>query len=128
MTVAWTTSALVTRALGPSVATDDYLDDCVAAANEWSWNARRRAGYSDPDFDDAPAPSASVAMGATLYAVALWRERATTDGFASFEDLGGFAPTGGSLGQIRRQLGIPRGQTDAAPVTSAPTMIRRFTR
>jgi hypothetical protein len=103
----------VQRALGGSVITDGYLADCVDASNAWCHRKRLEAGYTDPPDDDAPAPSPDVAMGATLYAVALWRERASTDGFASFEELSGFAPTGGTGGQIRKLLGIGRGRVDA---------------
>jgi len=109
---AWTDATRLQRALGPSVTLDDYADDCVAAANAWAWRKRHEAGYDDPDDTAAEAPSPDVAYGTTLYAVALWRERASTDGYPSFDDLSTYAPTGGSLGQIRRLLGIGRAAVD----------------
>jgi len=118
--VAWTTPDLVADALGPG-AGDDFLVSpyalaCVDAANEVCYRKRMEAGYVDPPDPLAPAPGPDVAMGATLYTVALWRERASTDGYASFEDLTSYTPTGGSWGQVKRLLGIGRAQTDG-PLT-----------
>ena len=47
-----------------------------------------------------------------MYAVALYRERGAVDGYPSFEDLSTFAPTGGSMGQINRLLGIGQARVD----------------
>jgi len=111
---AWTTPAKVDAALGvgSGAAADPYLTDCVEAANAWAFRKREESGYTDDDADDAPAPSPDVALGTTLYAVALWRERASVDGFQSFGEIGAWSPTGGSLGQIKRLLGIPRAAVD----------------
>jgi len=130
VTVAWTSPALVILALGPSAAPagdDAYLAMAVAAANAWAWRKRREAGYADDDTDEAPAPSPDVGYGTTLYAVALWRERATTAGYPSFTDLADFAPPGGSMGQIRRLLGIGRAAVDAPypPEDVAAARVRR---
>jgi hypothetical protein len=114
VTVAWTTPELVAAAFGPSGPADDdpfLVDLVVPAANAAAWRKRHEAGYVDPDDDEAPAPSADVAMGTTLWAVALYRERASTESFASFTDLGSYTPTG-SWGQIKRLLGIGRARTD----------------
>lgn len=130
MTVGWTDLARMARALGPNpgfdpAAPDDtYAADCVDAANAWCWRKRAEAGYSDPADDAAPAPSPDVAMGATLYAIALWRERASTDGYASFEDLATFTPTGGSFAQIRKLLGVSRAAVDAPPATAGASTAR----
>lgn len=115
MSVAWTTPAAVQAALGPSVVfdTDPFADAVVEAANDWCFRKRAEAGYADVADDDAPAPSGDVAMGATLYAVSLWRERGSTDGFQSFEDLAGFTPVAGTSGRVRQLLGVGRGQVDA---------------
>jgi hypothetical protein len=124
-TVGWTDLAALGRALGPSVtlptdpAAADVANDVIRAANAWSFRKRAEAGYDDDDTPDAAAPTYDVAMGATLYAVALWRERASTDGYPSFEDLATFTPTGGSLGQIRRLLGVGRAAVDAPPADTA---------
>lgn len=120
MTVAWTTEAMVRAALASAAPPpgDATLTLCVDAANAASFRKRAAAGYTDPDDDDAPAPSPDIAMGATLWAVALWRERASTDSYPSFEELGTYTPTG-SWGQIKRLLGIGRAVTDAAGLDDA---------
>lgn len=124
----WTSAAQIRQALGsstPIVAADtDWLDVCADAANAASFRKRREAGYID---DADVAPDAAVTMGATLWGVALWRQRASTDGFPSFEELSAFQPTGGAWGEIRRQLGIGRAAVDAppAPDAVAPIMRRR---
>jgi hypothetical protein len=124
--MAWTTVELVRGALGAStpIADADYLAQCVDAANALAYRKRKTAGYvDDPDV----APDAAVAMGATLYAVALWRERAATDGYPSFDDLSGFTPTGGSWAQIKKLLAIPRGRTDYRdPLEVTPYRARRM--
>lgn len=124
---AWTSTAIVDAALGAGAgaAGDPYLEQCVAAANEWCRRKRADAGYTDDQADDAPAPSPDVGMGATLYAVALWRERGSTDGFQSFGEIGAWSPTGGSLGQIKRLLGIPRAAVDRPPAELVPMLLRR---
>lgn len=126
MTVAWTTPAAVQAALGPSVTfdTDPFADAVVDAANDWCFRKRAEAGYTDVPDDDAPAPSSDVAMGATLYAVSLWRERGSTDGFQSFEDLAGFTPIGGTSGRVRQLLGVGRGQVDAPPTAAQLNLLR----
>lgn len=108
----WTTIELVQDQLGPTVpfTADPAAPAVVDAANSWCVRKRLQAGYTTDDPVIAPTPA--VAFAATLYAVALWRERASTDGFQSFEDLGGYQPTGGSYGQIRRLLGVGKAQVD----------------
>jgi hypothetical protein len=96
----------------------------VDASNAWCYRKRLEAGYVDDPADDAPAPSPDVALGATLYAVALWRERASVDGYQSFEDLGSYQPVGGALGQIRRLLAVGRGRVDT-PLSVAEARARR---
>lgn len=119
----WTDSDAVARALGPQATTDPYVADCVAAANAWAPRKRREAGYllDDPDV----APSSDVALGTTLYAVALYNERGATDSHASFQDLAGFLPATGSLGQINRLLGIGRAAVDAPPTVEELVARRR---
>jgi hypothetical protein len=119
----WTDQARVLRALGPQALPDPYIDDCVASANAWAPRKRAQAGYTGPDGgpeDPVVAPSEDVALGTTLYAVALYNERASTDSHASFTDLAGFTPTG-TMGQINRLLGVGRGAVDLPPpVEPAP--------
>jgi len=118
--VGWTDAAAVTRALGVTTA-DPYIDDAVAAANAWAPRKRAEAGYvDDPDV----APDDAAALGTALYAVALYNERGATDSHASFQDLTGYAPASGSLGQINRLLGIGKAAVDAVP-TVAPLARRR---
>jgi hypothetical protein len=116
--IEYTTPALIVEALGPSAAPaldDPYLVNVAAAANAWTSRKRREAGYVDEAVPpDPPVPvGADVTFGATLYGVALWRERASTDSFPSFEEMASFAPTAGTLGQIKRLLGIGRAAVDA---------------
>ena len=110
--MSWITADDVARLLGPSSSWEADLELqqwIVDASNAWAFRKRREAGYVD---DPVNAPGPDIEFGTALYAVALFRERASTDGYASFEDLGSFQPTGGSMGQIRKLLGIGRAQTD----------------
>lgn len=127
MTVGWTDPAAVQAALGPSVAfTGDPLADVVCdASNDWCFRRRLEAGYTDDAADGSPAPSADVGFGATLYAVALWRERQSTDSFASFGDLGPVTMTG-SLPRVRQLLGVGRARVDT-PMSYVDARSRRRT-
>ena len=94
------------------------------AANAVCWRKRAEAGYVDVDPVPPAVWAADLTMGATLYAVALWRERASTDGYQSFDDLAGGTLTGGAWPQIKRLLGIPRGMVDA-PLSAVEARTRR---
>jgi len=99
----WVTAADVESALGSAPVDVAYLNMCVGAANSWAFRRRATAGYKD---DPDVVPDSAVALGTTLYAQALYRERGAVDSYASFEELAaGFAPTGTST-QINRLLGI----------------------
>ncbi len=105
----WTTSALVTEFLGISGATANdtaYIATCVAAANQWCFRRRQQAGYYD---NPTTAPDASVQLGATLYASALYRERGSVDSFQSFETMSVGVPTL-TNGRIMQLLGVRRSQ------------------
>lgn len=112
--VTWITVADVAAALGPStpIPDDGWLAECVAAANTAAYRKRAAAGYLD---DPATAPDPAAKLGTVLWAVALWRQRAATDGYPTFEDLSAFTPALGSWGEIRRMLGIGKAATDRAP-------------
>lgn len=129
--MAWTSPELVQEALGPSVTVidDAYLQRCCDAASVAAYDKRAAAGYVD-DPDPDLVPSSRVEMGTTLWAVALWRERVSIEGFASFEALSTFTPTGGSWGTIRRLLGIGRAQVDTPldELAGAVTARRRLFR
>lgn len=112
-----TTTTTVQAMLGPNVpfATDPLAELYVDAANAWCFRKRFEAGYVDTpaEGDDVDTPP-DVVIGCSLYAQALWRERGSTDGYSSFEDFPDATLVGGSLGQIRRLLGIPKPRTDGA--------------
>lgn len=124
----YTTVPVVSEALGPGAAPDPgdpYLARCVDAANVTCARKRAEAGYVDLEPSPPDVWPADVVMGATLYAVALWRERASVDGYQSFDDFtAGAVLTGGAWPQIKRLLGIPRGMVDA-PLSYADARSRR---
>lgn len=104
------TSADVIAWLGidPSSENDtNFVATCVSAANYWSWNKRREAGYADAL---TPAPNASVKLGATLYAATLYRERGTSgDSYAAYDGFGNM-PQPVTLARIMQLLGCNRSQ------------------
>lgn len=107
---AWVDSSDVAAALGGiSAADEEFLDRCTAAANEFAFRRRREAGYRD-DSNSSPGPDAS--MGVTMYAVALYRERGTTDSFASFEEFSTGVLPQSTFAQVLRLLGVPRPAVD----------------
>jgi len=85
---------------------EDFVTVCVEASLDWCWNRRREAGYHD---SMTVVPNHAVHLGAVMYAATLYRERGAVDGYASFTDLGGIAPTM-SLGRIYQLLGVNRSQ------------------
>lgn len=125
--MAWATAADVAALLGPNTGwdSDETLQTMVVdAANAYAFRRRAEAGYLD-DPDVSPGPD--VTLGTALYAVSLFRERATTDGFASFDDLGGFTPGGGSFPRIKQLLGVGRPMTDGASAADVnPLRTRRW--
>jgi hypothetical protein len=109
----WITTADVTVALGDTTVIDDaWLVDVTAAADAWAQRKRVEAGYID-DAELVPGPD--VKTGTVLYAVALYRERASADSYASFDELAAGPIVVGALGQVRRLLGIGRAQVDTVP-------------
>ena len=123
-----TTVQIVDELLGPSVpfAAAPNAALLVDAANRWSFRKRFEAGYVDTPPEGEPVVTdADVVMGCSLYAQALWRERQSTDGYTSFEDFPSSALGGGSLGQIRRLLGIPKARVDGLPADVADLLALR---
>lgn len=109
ITCTWTTSALVTEFLGISGATANdtaYIATCVAASNQWCFRRRQQAGYFD---SPTTIPDASIQLGATLMAAALYRERGSVDSFQSFETMSVGVPTL-TNGRILQLLGVRRSQ------------------
>lgn len=81
-----------------------FLDDCAKAANQFCYRRRFEAGYVD---SLTTVPDASVKLGTTMYAGALYRARGSIDQFASFSDMGA-TPTVGMSPIIKQLLGIDR--------------------
>lgn len=103
----WVTSDDVADWLGLDYTNQDdtqFLDVCVAAANDFAHRRRRAARYSD---SYALVPNSSAKLGTIMYASALFRERGSLDSFQSFDSMQMTAPTG-SMGQILRLLGCNR--------------------
>lgn len=122
--VVWVTVDDVAVALGPTATVDDaWLAMVTDAANEWAFRKRREAGYID---DAAVVPGADAKLGTVLYAVAAYRERASVDSFSSFSEYDGGTAFGtfGSMGQIKRLLGIGKANVDVAPA-DVVTSLRR---
>jgi hypothetical protein len=110
LTCTWATKADVEDWLGftttvPS-SDNDLLVICVAAANAYAYRKRQEAGYFDASL--SVVPSQDVLLGTIMYAGALYRERGSIDQYASFDPLATGTPTGGSMGQIMRLLGVNR--------------------
>lgn len=124
---AWAPPAVVRDMLGPAAPppTDPTLILVCGAAEVAARRKRAAAGYLDDPVAD---PGPDVTYGTSLWAVALWRERGSTDGYASFEDSSGFAMTGGSWPQIKKLLGIPRAAVDAPAGDVVNPLRRRFVR
>jgi hypothetical protein len=109
LTCTWVTKADVEDWLGftvtPASSDDDLLTIAVAAANAYAYRKRQEAGY----FDSlTTVPSQDVRLGTIMYGGALYRERGSIDQYASFDPLATGTPTGGSMGQIMRLLGVNR--------------------
>jgi hypothetical protein len=84
-------------------ADDEWLQRATDAANSLAYRRRWAAGYVD--LCDV-SPSEAVTAGVVLYAANLYRQRGAVDGFASFQELGAYQPTGATWGEIMRLLGI----------------------
>lgn len=105
----WITVADVEEWLGIEVASANdtaFLGTCVNAANAFAYRRRSNAGYQDPL---GTVPSADVKLGTVTYAAALYRERGSVDGFASFETMTP-APLTFTMGRIMQLLGLNRPQ------------------
>jgi hypothetical protein len=102
----WVDDADVELFLGlPAAGTDaDYLSQVVEAGNDWAYQRRQAAGYTD---SRCLIPSPRVKEGTVLYCAALFRERGSVDSFQSFSDTPIAGPVG-TMGQIMRLLGINR--------------------
>ena len=110
VTCTWVTVADVEDWLGFTVTNPssdyDLLTICTAAANAYAYRKRQEAGYFDASL--STVPSQDVRLGTIMFAGALYRERGSIDQYASFDPLATGTPTGGSMGQIMRLLGVNR--------------------
>lgn len=108
--VQWIDAAYVETILGYEPSGDDatYLDECVDAAEDWVWRMRQSSGYKydHPNI----APSADIRLGTGLYALALFREKGTVDGFASFDGMNIPAVPTLSMGRILQLIGCKKPQ------------------
>ena len=110
LTCTWITIADVEDWLGFTVTNPssdyDLLTICTAAANAYAYRKRQEAGYFDASL--STVPSQDVRLGTIMFAGALYRERGSIDQYASFDPMATGTPTGGSMGQIMRLLGVNR--------------------
>lgn len=108
LSVQWIDVEYVEVILGYETTGDDatYLDECVEAAEDWTWRMRQSSGYKydHPNI----APSADIRLGCGLYALALFREKGTVDGFASFDGMNIPATPTLSMGRILQLIGCKK--------------------
>jgi len=79
----------------------------VGAANAFAYRRRQEAGYWD---SPSTVPGLDCKLAATQYAAILYRERGSTEAFASFDPLATGGPVTGNYGQILRLLGVGKPQ------------------
>jgi hypothetical protein len=85
----------------------DVANMAVSAANQFAYRKRQESGY----FDSPSTPPGGDAKLATVqYAAILYRERGSTEAFASFDPLATGGPVTGNYGQILRLLGANKPQ------------------
>jgi hypothetical protein len=107
--VSWIDTAYLETLLGYEPAGDDatYLAECIEAAEDWAFRVRYNSGYRDHANIQ---PSQDVRLGTALYALALYREKGSVDGFASFDGMNIPASPTLSMGRILQLLGSKRPQ------------------
>jgi hypothetical protein len=85
----------------------DVATMALGAANAFCYRRRQEAGYWD---SASSAPSLDCKLAAVQYAAILYRERGSTEAFASFDPLATGGPVTGNYGQILRLLGVGKPQ------------------
>ena len=85
----------------------DVATMAVGAANAFAYRRRQEAGYWD---SPTTVPGLDCKLAATQYAAILYRERVSTEAFASFDPLATGGPVTGNYGQILRLLGVGKPQ------------------
>jgi hypothetical protein len=85
----------------------DVANMAVSAANQFAYRKREESGYFD---SPTVVPDGAVKLGTVQYAAILYRERGSTEAFASFDPLATGGPVTGNYGQILRLLGVNKPQ------------------
>lgn len=85
----------------------DVATMAVGAANAFAYRRRQEAGYWD---SPSTVPGLDAKLGTVQYAAILFRERGSTEAFASFDPLATGGPVTGNYGQILRLLGVGKPQ------------------
>lgn len=85
----------------------DVANMALAAANAFAFRRRQEAGYWD---SPSTSPDGAAKLGTVQYAAILYRERGSTEAFASFDPLATGGPVTGNYGQILRLLGVGKPQ------------------
>jgi hypothetical protein len=85
----------------------DVANMAVSAANQFAYRKREESGYFD---SPSTVPDGAVKLGTVQYAAILYRERGSTEAFASFDPLATGGPVTGNYGQILRLLGVNKPQ------------------
>ena len=85
----------------------DVANMALAAANAFAYRRRQEAGYWD---SPSTVPDGAAKLGTVQYAAILYRERGSTEAFASFDPLATGGPVTGNYGQILRLLGVGKPQ------------------
>lgn len=85
----------------------DVATMAVGAANAFAYRRRQEAGYWD---SPSTVPGLDAKLGTVQYAAILYRERGSTEAFASFDPLATGGSVTGNYGQILRLLGVGKPQ------------------
>ena len=85
----------------------DVATMAVGAANAFAYRRRQEAGYWD---SPSTVAGLDAKLGTVQYAAILFRERGSTEAFASFDPLATGGPVTGNYGQILRLLGVGKPQ------------------
>lgn len=107
VTPTWCDAADVEGFLGVSPAAPEdiaWLDYAVAAGNDWAWDRRLSAGYSD--LIESP-PSQRAKTGTIMKAAEVYRQRGSFGSYQQYTEMDAVAQIGAST-ELLRMLGIPR--------------------
>jgi len=85
----------------------DVANMAISAANQFAYRKRQESGYFD---SPSSVPGGDAKLATVQYAAILYRERGSTEAFASFDPLATGGPVTGNYGQILRLLGVNKPQ------------------